>query len=196
MNAEVSESNQAKQKRSAPAVETVEMEDGRKVDFVGKRKMLKESIFDDQSHVNHIRIDFRNGRVVKFNLPSELFHRFAAHGAEQKLGDEVAGTEDVDDMVLEIEDLVGRLRKGEWNVRREAGGMAGTSVLLKAMVEFAQGRKTVEQVKEYLSTKTQAEKLALRNSPKLKPIVERLEAEKVAKGAKVDTDALLAGFEA
>ncbi|MGH9438463.1 MAG: hypothetical protein ACRD22_11355, partial [Terriglobia bacterium] len=79
---------------------------------------------------------------------------------------------------------------------REAGGMAGTSVLLKAMVEFAQGRKTIEQVKEYLSTKTQAEKLALRNSPKLKPIVERLEAEKVAKGAKIDTDALLAGFEA
>lgn len=197
MNAEATEATQQlKPSRAKPTVETVEMEDGRKVDFVGKRKMLKETVFNEHGHVDHIRIDFRNGRVIKFSLPSNLKERFAGHGAEQKLGDEVAGTEDVDDMVLEIEDLAKRLHAGEWNVKREAGGMAGTSILLKALLELAGGRKTVEQVKEYLSGKSQAEKLALRNSAKLKPIVERLEAEKVAKSAKVDTDALLAGFEA
>ena len=39
--------------------------------------------------------------------------------------------------------------------------------------------------------KTQQEKLALRNSAKLKPIVEKLEAAKLSKTANVDTDALL-----
>lgn len=195
MNAEATEATQQKAARAKPVVETVEMEDGRKVDFVGKRKMLKETVFNEHGHVDYIRIDFRNGRVVKFHIPTNLFHRFAGHGAEQKLGDEVAGTEDVDDMVLEVEELAKRLHAGEWNVKREAGGMAGTSILLKALLELAGGKKTVEQVKEYLSGKTQAEKLALRNSAKLKPIVERLEAEKVAKSARVDTEALLADFE-
>jgi len=46
-------------------------------------------------------------------------------------------------------------------------------------------------VKAFLKTKTPADKLALRNSPKLKPIIERLEADKLSKLQKVDTDALL-----
>jgi len=39
-------------------------------------------------------------------------------------------------------------------------------------------------------------KSALRNNPRVKPIIERIEAEKAAKQtSKVDTDALLAGLE-
>ena len=97
-------------------------------------------------------------------------------------------------MQLAVEDLISRLDKNEWSIRREGGGMGGTSILLKALMEFSasQGNaRTVEQVKEFLKTKSQAEKLGLRNSAKLKPIVERLEAEKASKGTKVDTDALL-----
>jgi hypothetical protein len=67
--------------------------------------------------------------------------------------------------------------------------MAGTSVLLRALMEYS--NRTVDQVKEFLKGKTQTEKLALRNSAKIKPIVDKLEAEKLAKNAKVDTTALL-----
>jgi hypothetical protein len=184
---------EAKAKKADPVVETVTMTDGRNVDFVGKRKILKESLISEDGTQVAVRIDFRNAETRTFALPTALMNKFAAHGAEQKLGDEVAGVEDVDDCVLAIDALIERLGKGEWSVQREAGGMSGASILLKALVEFS--GKSVEDIKKFLADKTQADKVALRNSAKVKPIVERLEAEKAAKaaskGGSVDADALL-----
>lgn len=179
--------------------ETVEMTDGRKVEFVGKRRLLKESFVNGIENVATgpvVRLDFRNGETRVFQIPSELYAQFACHGAEQKLGDETAGEDDIDDMVLAVDELIDRLSKrnadgtfaGEWSTKRE-GGMSGTSVLMKALMEFA--GKSKEEIMAFLKDKSPAEKTALRNSAKLKPIVDRLEAEKLSKAAKVDTDALL-----
>lgn len=179
-----------KEVKAKTEVEVVSMSDGRKVEFAGKRKMLKDSIFNEDGSVKCIRLDFRNGQFIDFVPSPDLKAKAEAHGWEQKLGDETAGVDDVDDMQLAVEELAGRLYKGEWSLKREGGGMAGTSVLLRALIEFS-GR-TIDQVKEFLTGKSQAEKLALRNSPKVKPIVDRLESEKISKLAKVDTDALLA----
>lgn len=178
--------------KAEPAVETVTMQDGRIVEFAGKRKLLKESLQSPEGKVQ-VRLDFRNGETRLFTLPDNLLAKFAAHGAEQKLGDEIAGLADVDDCVIAIDELIDRLYNGEWGIKREANGMAGTSVLVRALVEHT--GKTVEQIKTFLSGKTQAEKVALRNNPKVKPIVERIEAEKASKGSKVDTDALLGELE-
>lgn len=169
-------------------VETVSMSDGRLVDFAGKRKLLKESLITADGKVQ-VRLDFRNGETRLFTIPDAMLAKFAAHGAEQKLGDEIAGLDDVGDAVLAIDELIDRLYNGEWGVKREANGMAGTSTLLKALVEHT--GKTVEQIKTFLAGKTHAEKVALRNNAKIKPIVERIEAEKAAKKTNVDTDALL-----
>jgi hypothetical protein len=174
-------------------VETVKMQDGREVDFVGKRKMLKETLIDGSTVA--VRLDFRNGETRTFVVPDGLLLKFAGHGAEQKLGDETAGEDDVDDMVLAVDALIERLSSGDpdaWNVKREGGGMAGTSVLLRALVEYS--GKTVEQVKAFLKDKTQAQKTALRNSEKLRPIVQRIEAEKAAKSQHINTEELLAGL--
>jgi hypothetical protein len=179
------------------------------------KKLIKNSYFDSEGHP-HVELFFRNGEHRDFRLPESLLLKFAAHGAEQKLGDNVAGTPDVDDMVVATDSLVDRLHKGEWSAERE-GGFAGTSVLMKALTiyrlqkdgvltpaaEASQEDKTaytsafadkLGKVKEFLETKTQGEKMALRGSPQLKPIVEQLEAEKLAKTGKVDTDALLAAL--
>lgn len=174
----------------------------RLVEFPGKRRMLKESFVTADGKVQ-IRLDFRNGESRTFTVPDALMLKFAAHGAEQKLGDEIAGLKgeggkeaDIDDCVLAIDELIDRLYDGEWNQKREANGLAGTSVLIRALVELYAGRKTVEDIKAFLKPKTQAEKIALRNSAKVKPIIDRMEAEKAAKvGSKVDGDALLAGLE-
>jgi len=171
-----------------PQIETVTMTDGRIVDFAGKRKLLKESQVTPEGKVQ-VRLDFRNGETRLFTIPDSLSAKFAAHGAEQKLGDEIAGLEDVGDCVLAVDELIDRLYNGEWGVKREASGMAGTSTLLRALVEHT--GKTVEQIKAFLAGKTQAEKVALRNNPKIKPIVQRIEDEKAAKKTNVDTDALL-----
>lgn len=172
------------------AVETVTMDDGRVVDFPGKRRLLKESFVKDGAV--SVRFDFRNGETRTFTIPEAMLLKFAAHGAEQKFGDETAGLEDIEDAILAVDNLADRINAGEWGIKREANGMAGTSILARALVEL-QG-KSIEAVRAFLGTKTHAEKVALRNNPKVKPIVERLEAEKAAKstkGAGVDTDALL-----
>ena len=185
--------------KQEPQVATVKMDDGRVVDFAGKKQLLKDSFVGADGSVQ-VRLDWRNGETRIFTIPQSLLAKFAAHGAEQKLGDEIAGLKkadgseaDIEDKVLAIDDLIERLNAGEWNTRKESSGMAGTSVLIRALVELYS--KPVSEIKSFLKDKTQAEKMALRNNGKIKPIVERLEAERQAKaGSKVDSDALLAGL--
>lgn len=168
----------------------VQMDDGREVAFPGDRRLLKESVTNPDGTVT-TRFDFVHGETRSFTIePSaNLFARFAAHGIEQKIGDEVAGLKDPEDMVLAVDEIMDRLNAGDWSAKRETNGMAGTSVLAKALIQAS--AKTPIQVKEFLKGKTNAEKLALRNSPKIKPIVEKLEAGKKKAKAAVDTDALL-----
>lgn len=173
--------------------ETVTLTDGRVEEFVGKRKLLKTSFVLPDGQVQ-VRLDFKNGETRLFTIPAELMAKFAAHGAEQKLGDEIAGLAETEDCVIAVDELIDRLYNGEWGIKREASAFAGASVLVRALVEMT--GKTMEQIKAFLSGKSQAEKVALRNNPKVKPIVERIEAEKAAKKTNVDTDALLDELEA
>jgi hypothetical protein len=173
----------------ATVINSITMKDGRIVDFPGKRRMQKTSWYDEATGDLKVQIDFVNGETIVHKLNPSLINKYALHGAEQKLGDETAGETDPDDMYLAVEELCTRLDAGEWTQKRESDGMAGTSVLIKALVE-AYG-KSVEQIKAFLKGKTGAQKNALRGSDKLKPIVARLEAEKAAKAPKVDAAAIL-----
>lgn len=181
-------------KATKTVIEQVTMKDAnadgtpRVVAFPGKRKLIKESSITADGTVQ-LRLDFRNGESRLFTVPPVLLHKFAAHGAEQKLGDMTAGIDEVEDQVLAVDEGIDRLYNGEWNERREGNGMAGTSILLQALVELK--GKSVDEIKAFLKPKTAAEKLALRNNAKVKPIIERLEAEKAAKKGNVDTDAML-----
>ena len=166
----------------------VEMEDGGSEVFGGKKKMLKDTrIAEDGSIAT--KLSFSNGRVISFTIPADMILRFAAHGVDQKFGDEIAGLGDIDDCVLAIEELADRIAKGEWSMKRESSGLGGTSVLAKALMEMT--GKDAQQVKEFLAGKNQAEKLALRNNPKVQPFVAKIEAAKTNKGAGIDTEALL-----
>lgn len=167
----------------------VTMTDGSVVNFNKKQKLVKTSTIDDAGNIS-LRLDFVNGQTRTFSVPTSLLTKFAAHGAEQKLGDAIAGETDIDDAVLSMDDLITRLNNGEWNTTRAAGAFSGASVLLQALVE-ASG-KSKEDIAAFLGTKTQAEKLALRRSAKLKPIIERIEAAKASTSkSTVDTDSLL-----
>lgn len=183
--------------KATPTVTTVTMDNGDIIEFTGKAKMLKSSKIDADTGEVITRLDFINGETRYLNIPKDLILRFAAHGAEQKLGDEIAGVKDVEDAIIAIDELLDRLEKGEWNIKREAGGMSGASVLMKALIELT--GKSKDDMKAFLSGKSHAEKTALRNNARLKPIIERLEAEKAertkGKAPAIDTDALLAGLE-
>lgn len=183
--------------KTQPVINTVTMDNGDIIEFTGKTKMLKSSKIDAEAGTVVTRLDFINGETRYLNITPSLMLRFAAHGAEQKLGDEIAGVKDVEDAIVGIDELLDRLEKGEWNVKRDANGLSGASILMKALIEMT-GRAKAD-VKAFLIGKSHAEKVALRTNSRLKPIIDRLEAEKAAtakpKGPQVDTDALLAGLD-
>lgn len=184
-------SEDTKAKREVTII-PVTMSDGRVVEFAGKRKMLKQAVIADNGSIS-LRIDFINGQTRLLPLNPTLYAQYAGHGAEQKFGDECAGLEDVDDMVLAVDKLHERVNEqGQWNMRREGSGFAGTSVLARALAELY--GKPIEAIKAFLSDKTTAEKNALRGNPKVKPIVDRIESEKAKKGPTIDSDALLAAI--
>lgn len=183
----------AKPAKAKPEITKVKMTDGREVDFAGKRKLLKESLFPE-GEPPQVRLDFVNGKTILFPLPPVLLPKFAAHGAEQKLGDETAGTQDVDDMYEDVQQLIAALNEGNWSPGRQGSGFSGISLLIKALVEVT--GKTEDQIKAWIKDRKPAEKAALKNSAKVKPVYDRLEAEKAALSAHVDTDKLLGDLSA
>lgn len=137
-----------------------------------------------------VRWDFSNGKtrtVMLSDLP-DLAAELGVHGLSQKGGDEYASEKEVDDAVLAFDDLMDRLKKGEWSERREGGGFGGASILAKAIAKVF--GKSEEEVRAFLRDLKPAEKMALRQTPELKPEIERLEAEK-ASGSKVDVAGIL-----
>ena len=104
------------------------------------------------------------------------------------------------DAVEAIDQLMQRLDAGDWTKEREGGtGLAGASILTKAMVEFT--GTSPQQVRDYLSKLDNKTKVALRNSPELGPIVKRLEDEAKARAEArgkaapvIDVAAVLAGL--
>jgi hypothetical protein len=169
-----------------PEREEVSMTDGSIVSFSEKQRMKKDVNVVDGRVV--LTVAFRNGDIRNFTLPERLVLQAACHGFSQKVGDYVAGTKEIEDMVLGIDEIGEQIcAKGEWNSVREGGGSAlsGASTLLKALVQVT--GKSVEYVKDWLKDKTPAQKTALRNSAELRPVIAELEAAK----SKIDTSALL-----
>jgi hypothetical protein len=179
----------------------VAMTDGRTVEFVGKRRMIKTT--GEEGTSASVRFDFVDGstRSIKVDLTDPLALKLLAHGIAQKVGDETAGEKEVGDMVLAVDSILARLAKGEWGVERGASdGFAGASVVIRALCE-ATG-KDVAFVKAFLETKLEAGKAAGLTRQKLyaafrapgtktAPIIARMEAEKASKDAGVDGDAAL-----
>ena len=206
--APVAESAPVAKATKQPTVYTaVTMADGRTVQFAGKKTLLKEVTTDAENGEVLVRFDFRNGQtrtIVGSTLSNEITLRALGHGLSQKVGDECASIDEVDDMVVAVDEMIARLQAGEWAARREAGdSFNGASIVVKAVAE-ASG-KTVEFVKNFLQKKiddaakagqklTRAELYKSFRTPgsKTAAIIARLEAEKAAKStSSVDAGALL-----
>jgi hypothetical protein len=190
----------AKDKKE-PEVEVVTMLDGRKVEFTGKARMNKS--YTIEGDVVTLHIDFRNGEARHYPLPTGLLAQAAGHGMAQKYGDKVAGVEDLDDAVEAIDTLHERIvATGEWNQASEGGsGLAGASILAKALVEVS--GQPIAVVRQYLGGLDTKTKNALRASAEVKPVVDRLEAEKAARAAargkaasSIDTTSILGNLKA
>lgn len=166
------------------------------LEFGAKEKVKKMSSVKPDGAIE-VKFAFRNGQVRTFDMgPADpLYSRAAMHGLDQKFGDEFAGLADPDDCVLAFEDLATRIGSGEWNMARQSDGMAGVSILAKALVRLT--GKTIEQVKEGLKSLTAAQKAALRKQPAVAKVINELEEEREARkptDKRIDADALLSQF--
>ncbi len=196
---------QVKVAKTETVREAVELTDGRTVEFAGKRKLRKEVIIEGGAV--SVRFDFRNGETRTFTVPESLLLDCAGHGASQKIGDDVAGVDDIDDMVVGIDAMMARLNAGSWSAERAEGdGFSGASVVIKAIAEVT--GKSIDAVKAFLQSKldqaaAKGEKLtrqalykSFRNpSSKTGQVIQRLELEKTSKSS-VNSDDLLGELEA
>jgi len=171
-------------------VQHVEMEDGKVVAFPGKRKLQIEAKVDTSGTLQ-VRCDFLNGRVLQTSVSGDMLIKFLEFGAGQKFRDVIAGEEDLDSCVLDVEEFISLLGQGKWTTERQRG--TGSSAPLHKAIMQVTG-KSAEEVKAWLATLDQKTKLDLRKDPKIKPIIDELEAKKKAKQPSVDTAALLAGL--
>jgi hypothetical protein len=190
-----------KEKKAPTPSVKVAMTDGRTVEFVGKRRMIKET--GEEGTAATVRFDFVDGstRSIKVDLTDPLALKLLAHGIAQKVGDETAGEKEVGDMVLAVDAILERLSKGEWGIERGASdGFSGASTVIRALVEVT--GKDLAWVKAFLEKKLEDGKAAGLTRQKLyaafkapgtktAPVIARLEAEKASKDSGIDGDAAI-----
>lgn len=106
--------------------------------------------------------------------PSNIRQINEFHGSKQKLGDEYADVDEVDDCLEAARALDEQLASGKWYAERT--GFSGISVLMRAIMKvFGQ---TEEQAREFLKPLSVKEKQALRVCDELKATIAEIEAEK------------------
>ena len=165
-----------------------------------KRQAAVSASFDDA--MTTLTLKFANGkelRVVTHTLSPMIARRALIHGLSAKLVDAAALPFDkelnrfptIDEKFDAVKEVFDRITapEGEWNAIREGSGETG-GVLARALVRLHGGKKTIEEVREWLATKTAEEKTALRGNAKVAAIISAMAAEK-PEVKKVDTDALL-----
>lgn len=206
----MSETQVAAATKKETVYETVTMEDGTTCAFPGTRKVAKSYEIDEAAGTVTAIFKYRNGAVrrlssAELNRNTQL--TALGHGLVQKVGDESSGETDIDDIVLTTDSILERLRSNDWGIVREAGdSLKGASVVIRAIMEAAATRgkpTTLENVKKFLDgklekAKARGEKLSrqelyasFRQTGETAAIIKRMEAEKVTKAAKFNSDDLL-----
>jgi hypothetical protein len=175
-------------------VTAVVAEDGATYEFGEKAKVKKLSTVQEGGTIV-VKFVFRNGAVrsAAFAPDHPLMTRFAQHGLDQKVGDEFAGLDDPEDCVVAFEQVTDRLQRAEWSEKRASEGLAGTSMLARALAEVT--GKPLAEVKERLANTPKEQKAAIGKQKAVAAVIQRLKDERDAKkGSTVDADAALAAF--
>lgn len=159
-----------------------------------------EMIKNDEGGIGALGLRFANGRTLALAasmLSDDILSYAIWHGLKQKLVDaaaisrnpETGRAASVDDKFEAVKAVYDRLLAGQWNAPREGAGASG-GLLFRALCRMYAGKKDEEAIREFLDTKTDAEKTALRKNPKVAAIIDEIRAES-GKAALIDTDELL-----
>jgi len=209
----MSEANTSKKVKKEVVRTPVTLTTGEVVEFTERQRTVKSSTLEN-GHAR-VRFAFRNGEVREFAFDkhTDLLMRLAIHGALQKIGDETAGVEDLDDQVAAVDAVIARLERGDWGAERQAGNsFAGAGIVVRAIaeakgVDVAAAKDFIERTLARFEAEgkpiTRQALYASFRKPgsKTAPIIARLEAERDAKRAEkgaggLSADDLLDGMDA
>lgn len=139
-----------------------------------------------------LTLTFANGEVLTVNvatLSEEIRLAATLHGLKQKLCDaaaisrnpETGRSATIEDKFAAVREVFDRITSadGTWNKTRE-GGAGGNSggLLFRALCQIYSGKRTPEQITEFLAKLNDADKAALRKQPRVKSVIDALRPEK------------------
>jgi hypothetical protein len=188
-------------KRGRPRkTSAVTMADGRTVQFIGKQKTQRQSLFDPSGSWVYTRFDFRDGRTITYTAPpaelktmtgESMLQRLAALGAEHVIGFETLRKPSVDKAYAAAERCIDSLRHGVWYWKIVRPPVAD-GFLSRAIADHT--RKPIEGIETWLTSRNNDEIKALKH--KFRDAIRRLEDAESHAGPTVDTDALVSSIPA
>lgn len=160
-------------------------------------------------HHGTLTLKFATGdsaQLATVDLSPEILSQALLHGLKQKLVDAAAiarntetgasaTAEDKRDAVVR---MLERLLEGDWNSRREGSASVEKGSILFLALQRAKPNDDPAKLREWLRTRTDAEKAAIGKNPKLIPFILQVQAERAAAAAErvkksgIDSDDLLA----
>lgn len=151
-----------------------------------QRKVFSKS-FDLDSMAVVISTPNRSETYLIEGMPENVRNTLMLHGLTQKLADKCAtsaGLLSEEEKWDAMNSVYAALHAGQWSLKSESAG----SVLFRALCELAGPDADRAAIRAKLDAWTPADRRAVAASPKVAPIIRRLEAERVSE---VDSDALL-----
>lgn len=116
--------------------------------------------------------------------PANIKGFMVFHGSKQKIGDEYADLDTVEDCMEAAREMDDRLADGKWFADKQA--FKGVSIVMRAiMMAYSVSE---EEARNFLKPLSAQEKAALKASAELKPFVDQIEAER---GKGIDTKSIL-----
>ena len=150
---------------------------------------------------NDLVIEFAHGKRIELNpvdLADSVYKQAVYHGLKQKLVDaaaisrnpETGRSASIEDKYQAVKTVYDRLLAGHWNAVRGEGGTGTGGLLFAALCRMYAGRKTEEELREWLATKDKKAQAELRKNPKVATIIEQIKAERGAEDDDVGEDLL------
>jgi hypothetical protein len=194
--------NDTETKRGRPRkASAVQMSDGRTVQFIGKQKTQRQSLFDPGGQWVYTRFDFRDGRTITYTAPppelkttsgESMLQRLAALGAEHTIGIEALRKPTIDKAYAAVAKCVENLRHGQWYWKVPKSAAPADGFLSRAIADHT--RKPIESIETWLAGRNNDEVKALKH--KFKDAIRRLEDAAALQGQTVDADALMTSIPA
>lgn len=165
-----------------------------------KKAAISVTVDNEAQSVTFLAADGKILVVKVKELSEDIQTHAKLHGIKQKLIDAAAIARDPQTgksatlaaKLEAIQEVLARLKKGEWNKKREGGTSEG-GILLTALQRLY-SHKAPEDVKNFLNSLTAQEKTAIKLTPEVADMIAIIQAERAPKG--IDVNSLLSGLQA